>query len=110
MAKGLKKASRPKAVVDPKGTPIRVAFGGRNKMGPERRFTTEAKARSAMVAELKSFVPWCERHNNEGIEAINDALMEVSKITFHIVPSRLECLFDKRYDMCLVITYWRTDA
>lgn len=109
MVKRLKKA--PKAVKK-KGdipTPIKVRFGTRNELGPEHRFPTEAKAKAKMTVELKDLIAWCQRHNQKGLEAISETLTFVDQLTFHQHRERVECEFDTRYQMTLVIEYWRDD-
>lgn len=107
--KRLKRVAAPKKKGDIP-TPIRVRFGTRNEMGPEHRFPTEAKAKAKMTLELKAWTAWCQRYNNEGLKVIADALTQVDTVAFHRQPERIECAFDTRYEMRLVIEYWREDA
>lgn len=111
MARRLTKAKSPaktkSAVVKP--TPIKVRFGGRNQLGPVHRFTTEPKAKAKMVDELQELMLWCQRHNADGVKAISETLSVIDGLTFHKTPERIECLFDTRYDMSLVIEYWRDE-
>lgn len=110
MAKRLTKAPRPAKKKGDIPTPIKVRFGTRNELGAEHRFPTEAKAKAKMTGELKVWIAWCQRHNQEGLKAIAETLTFVDEATFHRGHSRLECEFDTRYQMRLVIEYWREDA
>lgn len=110
MAKRLKKAPRAPKKKGDIPTPIKVRFGTRNELGPTHRFPTEAKAKAEMVSQLKVWQVWCERHNLAGLDAISEAYTAIDTLTFHRTPERLECLFDTRYDVALVIEYHREDA
>lgn len=110
MAKRLTKAPRPPKKKGDIPTPIKVRFGTLHELGPEHRFPTEAKAKAKMTAELKVWMIWCQRHNHAGLEAISETLTFVDVLTFHREPARLECEFDTRYQMRLVIEYWREET
>ncbi len=89
--------------------PFKVQFGTRHELGEVRTYPTGPKAKQAIVKELNGLKPWLLRHNNEGLEAVNDALAETDNLTFHKAHGRLECQFDKHYDMWLVAEFWTTE-
>lgn len=99
----LKKQAKPRKVLV---HPYRVRFGTRNQLGPERQFATETAARTAIITELNSFRGWCERHNHEGLDALDEAKNKVGSITFNSRPNRLECVFDELYGLHIVAEYW----
>lgn len=110
-AKKAKAVPRPKKKQVPKvpvAHPYLVCFGGRNQFGPEHSFPTEALARNAIIGELNSWKPWCERYNNAGIKAIDEAIKELGSTTFHLNPARIECCFDEYSGMWLVCQFWTT--
>lgn len=104
--KRLKKASKAK----PKktGYDYQVRFGTRNELGAPRGFDNESNARNAIIAELKAWLPFCERYNSAGKTDIDEAVKGVGMISFHHEPDRIECIFDEHTGMHLVAEFWTT--
>lgn len=105
MAKRLKKQARPVAQAKPKGFVIRM--GTRNEFGPVRSYTSSSNAKRAVVDELRSFIPWCQRHNSAGIEEISTTISTLDSAIFTTEHQRVECCFDERYQMWFVAEFWK---
>jgi hypothetical protein len=91
----------------PKGVhPYKVRFGTRNEFTEVRTYPTAPKAKQAVVKELKAWQPWCIRYNQDGLIAIEDALILTDAMVFHTTRDRIECCFDEHTNMWLVAEYW----
>lgn len=91
----------------PKGLhDYKVQFGTRRDRSDVRTYPTAPKAKQAIVKELESWKPWCERFNKAGLLTIGEALENTDALIFHRAIGRFECCLDEHTQMFLVVDYW----
>ena len=100
----LRKVAKPPVITI---KPFELRTGTRNSLGEPSMFKSEADLRAAATKALRDWVPWCERHNKDGIDSLaaSVGLVESRFAGFKLGddPKRIECEFDDFSGMHIVL-------
>lgn len=104
----LRKVKSTTTEVNPNAKPkvFVLRCGTANQLGPAKEFTTDEAMKKAAGEFFKEAIPWCQRHENAGVERIHDAIGRIGAVPELVQldqPHRVECLVDSHYQVIRVV-------